>query len=652
MPTLIRLLPLAGLAMLLAASSATAADKSAAENSDPIQKLLERPLLAPKQTQHEAEAFCDERVPRMPAVKTAAEWDALANKLRRDVLDRIVFRGAQARQWRDARTQVVWGETMPGGPGYRIRKLRYEALPGLWIPAVLYEPENLPGKAPVHLAVNGHERVGKSVPYKQIRCINLAKRGIISLNVEWLYMGQLRTEQFKHYAMNQLDLCGVSGLAPFYLAMSRGLDVLLALADADAARVAVSGLSGGGWQTIFISSLDPRVTLCNPVAGYSSFRTRAFFPTDLGDSEQTPNDLATVADYTHLTAMMAGRAALLTFNAKDNCCFAAGHALEPLLQAAAPMFALHGQASRLQSHVNYDPGTHNYERDNREAFYRFVGDMFFPGDRAWNPKEIPSDAEVKTNVDLNVELPENNLDFNQLARAAMQGLPRDPQLAARDPAVARATLRAVVHFADDAVAAKRLGRAEAAGPAASFWELRVGQEWTVPVVEFTRGTPVGTTIVLADAGRRSLAAEVEKLLDAGQRVLAVDLLGFGESNMGAKDFLYAMTMAAVGGRPLGVQSGELAAVARWAAEEFKGPLAALAAFGPRTSFIALVTAALERAASGGREMHQAMSSLKELIEKNHGVNQRPEQFCFGLLEAFDVPQLQTLADAWRPGGKR
>src|SRR5665213_3503263 len=108
-------------------------------------------------------------------------------------------------------------------------------------------------------------------------------------------MGQLHTDDFAHSRMNQLDLCGVSGLAPFYLEMSRGLDLLLALPYADEKRVAVSGLSGGGWQTITISSLDRRVTLCNPVAGYSSFRTRSRFPTDLGDSEQTPNDLATVA---------------------------------------------------------------------------------------------------------------------------------------------------------------------------------------------------------------------------------------------------------------------------------------------------------------------------------------------------------------------
>ncbi len=193
---------------------------------------------------------------------------------------------------------------------------------------------------------------------------------------------------------------GEAGLAPHFLDMSRGLDVLLSLPYADEKRVAVSGLSGGGWQTIFISSLDPRVTLCNPVAGYSSFRTRSRFPSDLGDSEQTPNDLATVADYTHLTAMLAGRAALLTFNAKDDCCFASDHAMQPLLDAAEPIFQLYGQARRLRTHVNQDPGTHNFEVDNRQALYRVVGEEFFPNDKSFDPHEIDSQSEVKTAAQL------------------------------------------------------------------------------------------------------------------------------------------------------------------------------------------------------------------------------------------------------------
>ncbi|HYR57519.1 MAG TPA: hypothetical protein VEO95_02770, partial [Chthoniobacteraceae bacterium] len=251
-------------------------------DSPDVAALLQHSIIDPSLPLAEVQAYCEARVPPMPQVKSLAEWEQFAQQTRRDAVDKIVFRGEAARQWRDAKTKVEWLDTIDGGPGYHIKKLRYEVLPGMWTVALLYEPNQIAGRIPVHLAVNGHDANGKAAPYKQLRCINLAKRGIASLNVEWVGMGQLRSDGFAHARMNQLDLCGVSGLAPYFLAMSRGLDVLLALPFADAKRVAVSGLSGGGWQTIFISSLDPRVTLCNPVAGYSSFRTRARFLSDLG----------------------------------------------------------------------------------------------------------------------------------------------------------------------------------------------------------------------------------------------------------------------------------------------------------------------------------------------------------------------------------
>jgi hypothetical protein len=572
----------------------------------------------------------------MPAVKTLTEWQAFADATRRDALDRVVFRGALAKQWRDAKTKVEWLDTIEGGPGYHIRKLRYEALPGLWIPALLYQPDKVSAKMPVHLAVNGHDGNGKAAPYKQIRCINLAKRGIASLNVEWLGMGQLRTEGFVHARMNQLDLCGVSGLAPFYLSMSRGLDILLALPNADASRVAVSGLSGGGWQTITISSLDVRVTLCNPVAGYSSFRTRAAFPSDLGDSEQTPNDLATVADYAHLTAMLAGRAALLTFNAKDNCCFASDHALQPLLDAAEPIFKLYGQPERLRSHVNTDPGTHNYEIDNRQAFYRMVGDIFFAGDAGFDAKEIPCDAEVKKKDALDVPLPAENLDFHQLALVASRNLPLDP---------AKATpgqLGGIVKYKAFTAAATQAGEETRGDTKAVFWKLRMGDVWTVPITELTRGNATGTTIVISDDGRKGAAKDIETLLASGQRVLAVDPFAFGESTMPGKTYLYALLIAAVGDRALGIEAGHLAAVSRWATDHFKGK-PAVQTSGPRSNIVALVAAAMEPRALGPLNSSQPLGSLRDIIGNNWTVTDKPELFCFGLLESFDVPQLKALA---------
>jgi dienelactone hydrolase len=617
----------------------------AADGKGAIQALLSREVIGPRQGMLEVQEYTEAKVPRMPAVKSAADWDREAERLRAEVLARVVYQGA-AKAWRDAKTQVAWLETMPGGSGYRIKKLRYEALPGLWVPALLYEPDKLSGKVPAVLNVNGHDPKGKAAPYKQIRCINLAKRGMLALNVEWLGMGQLRTNNYQHYRMNQIDLCGSSGLAPFYLCMKRGLDVLLALEHADPERVAVTGLSGGGWQTIFISSLDTRVKLCDPVAGYSGFRTRARHLKDLGDSEQTPNDLATVADYTHLTAMLAPRPALLTYNAKDDCCFESGYALPPLLEAAAPVYKLYGKDKFLRSHVNYEPGTHNYEKDNRQAFYRMLGD-FFSKDPKFDANEIPSDAEVKTAEVLNVPLPSPNADFHSLALGLSKSLPRDAALPG-DQAAARRwqqgrreALRALVRAKDYNVQADKAGGEEKDGLKATLWRLKMGNDWTVPAVELARGTPKKTAVLIAGGGRRGAAAEAHRLLEDGYRVLAVDPFYFGESKIAQRDYLFALLVAGVGDRPLGLQASQVAAVARWARAADAGPVTVVAV-GPRTGVIALVAAGLEAEAIAGLELHGALASLKEIIEQNRGVNEMPELFCFGLLEAFDVKQLTAL----------
>src|SRR5262249_14499435 len=147
---------------------------------------------------------------------------------------------------------------------------------------------------------------------------------------------------------------------------------------------------------------------------------------DLGDSEQTPCDLATIADYTHLTALRAPRPTLLTYNAKDQCCFEAGYALPPLLKSAGPIFKRYGKQTPLRSHVNDDPGTHNYEKENREVFYRMLGDFFYPGDKAYSAKEIPCDKEVKSAEDLAVGVPKGNADFHTLATGLAAKLPKAP----------------------------------------------------------------------------------------------------------------------------------------------------------------------------------------------------------------------------------
>jgi cephalosporin-C deacetylase-like acetyl esterase len=623
--------------------------RAKARGADAVAEALGREIIGPRQTLAETKEYAAGRIVRMPDVKSVAEWEAYAARTRAEVLRRVIFRG-KAADWRDAKTRVEWLETIEGGPGYRIKKLRFEALPGLWVPALLYEPEKLEGKVPAVLNVNGHDSIGKAVGYKQIRCINQAKRGIYALNLEWFGMGQFKTDDFRHDQINHIDLCGTSGVGAHYLAMTRGIDILLSLEHTDPERIAVTGLSGGGWQTIFVSAFDTRVKLSNPVAGYSSFHTRAGYFMDLGDSEQTPNDLAAVTDYAVMTAMMAPRPTLLTFNAKDDCCFTADHALPPLMDAAGPIFKLHGKEANLRSHVNRDPGTHNYLIDNRQALYRMLGDHFFAGDSSFDPKEIPSDKEVKTKEQLDVSLPADNQSLHGLALALSKSLPRKPALPVdRDAArlwieTHRERLREVVRAKQYGAHTQASEDSSSDGLKSTNWRLKVG-DWSLPVVELVResNAPKGTTLLVADKGRKESATAVKALLDRGQRVLAVDPFYVGESKVAEKDYLFALLLASIGDRPLGLQATELAAVARWASSERKlGPVQ-VAADGPRTSVMALVASALEADAIAGLELRGSYGSLKELIETSTPYTQSPELFCFGLLEQFDILQLASLS---------
>ncbi|KKL51397.1 hypothetical protein LCGC14_2295910, partial [marine sediment metagenome] len=248
------------------------------------------------------------------------------------------------------RPRVVWGPVLRPDAAYVIRKLRYEIFPDYWIPALLYEPTRLRGRVGVVLNPNGHHTGGKAAIYKQARCINLAKRGLIALNFEFIGMGELGGDH-PHNNLAVLDMTGMSCAGAFYLGMRKGLDVLLSHPRADRKRVAMTGLSGGGWQTIVLSALDSRITLSVPVAGYTSLMVRAARLCDIGDIEQLPPDLATVLDYQDMTAMLAPRPTLQTYNAKDDCCFESGYALKPLTDAAAGAFASFDKRDSLRTHV-------------------------------------------------------------------------------------------------------------------------------------------------------------------------------------------------------------------------------------------------------------------------------------------------------------
>src|SRR4029434_3439835 len=96
----------------------------------------------------------------------------------------------------------------------------------------------------------------------------------------------------------------------------------------------------------------------------------------------------------------------------------------PLLEAARPVYQLFAKAENLHEHINYQPGTHNFEREHRETLSQVIGKHLIQDSPSYSPLEIDSEADVQTAEELNVELPEGNLDLQKLAQQVMEKLPR------------------------------------------------------------------------------------------------------------------------------------------------------------------------------------------------------------------------------------
>lgn len=98
----------------------------------------------------------------------------------------------------------------------------------------------------------------------------------------------------------------------------------------------------------------------------------------------------------------------------------------------------------------------------------------------------------------------------------------------------------------------------------------------------------------------------------------------------------------MGERPVGLQASQLAAVARWMKHRHADQPVQILAIGERVSLSAMVASAIETNAIDSVELHGSLASLKQVIERNNGINEKPELFCFGLLESFDIRELAAL----------
>jgi hypothetical protein len=416
----------------------------------------------------------------------------------------------------------------------------------------------------------------------------------------------------------------------------------------------VTGLSGGGRQTLVLSALDERVAVSVPVAGFSSTATKieARRFGDLGDLEQNGPDLLDGQDYPHLTALRAPRPTLLVYNAEDDCCFR-GPLVQPLVfEAVKPIFELYGKGGSFDYHENRDPGTHNYQLDNRLAAYRFFS-------RHFGLPSIDGEAgvaeEVKSYDELVAGLRKDNLTILGLARQMSRGLthapaPADAAGRAAWSAAERERVKAVVRYRPAAI-----GRAWAVANTKNkgvetrsyLFEMSDGQKglsldgvW-VKAIDAPADAPA--TLVLHDEGKKAAASDVEGRVNRGEQVLALDPLFTGDAWRSEDGpHAYAQILDGLGHRTLGLQAAQIVGVARWLRSRSAVGKVRVEVTGIRNQVATLVASALEPELFSEIRVRSGMQSLGYLLDKPVRFQEAPELFCLDLYKETDLDRLAEI----------
>src|SRR5215831_19304833 len=640
-----RAVPVAGLLSILIAAAGLA---KAQATRDTVAPLLEEQVQPKAVSAYQIQKYLTKRIPKPVVPGTAEEWNVEKQKLRRHILQDIAYHG-WPQEWIDSAPQFEQTGVIETRHGYRIRKYRYEIVPGFRSTALLYEPEQLNKRVPAILNLTGHEPLGNLTEYEQKRCINFAKRGILALSLGWPGLGELGQQENNHDFAGQLDLVGSNSLGYFYLIVRRGLDFLVTLANTDEERIGVTGLSGGGWQTVMISSLDERVNVMLEVAGIGSLESNLARPTDSSDIEEDATDLMMGFDYPFLVAMRAPRPTLLIHNEQDDCCFLAPLVKPYIYEQILPFFGLYSSERALRWYENVDPGTHNYQLDNRQQAYAFFSEHFHLAPAI---KEIPSDSEILTPQELAGHLPKDNLTTAGLARKLASQIHRAPipGMGGRGSWVIsrREQLKSIIRYSPVSVDGAWKLRSTRPGGLQSFAyrfdfsnSLRATGIW---VASRLAATNAPLTILLNDKGCKATGQEVVEGVNRGGPVLAFEPLFFGSTSPDETEPAYwEMLVASRGDRALGLEVAQLIATAK----SFKtstGPKnIRLITDGIRSQVVALAAAALEPDLFSEIESKHAMSSLSYLLDAPVPYRTAPDLFCLDLYKYFDIDQMTMLA---------
>jgi cephalosporin-C deacetylase-like acetyl esterase len=208
---------------------------------------------------------------------------------------------------------------------FTVEKLHFQSRPRLYVTANLYIPKNLEAPAPTILYVCGHGGVkkngisyGNKVTY-QHHAAWFARHGYVCMVIDSLQLGEIEAT---HHGTYRYDMwwwnCrGYSSAAVEAWNCIRSLDYLETREEVDKTRFGVTGRSGGGAYSWWISTIDERIKVAVPVAGIADLQNHVVDGTVEGHCDCMFFVNTYRWDYLQLPALVAPRPLLISNTDKD-----------------------------------------------------------------------------------------------------------------------------------------------------------------------------------------------------------------------------------------------------------------------------------------------------------------------------------------------
>ena len=265
--------------------------------------------------------------------------------------------------------------------GFRIEHIIYESQPGFFVTSSMFIPDGLKGKtrAPAIIYVSGHSAEGyRSAVYLNI-ITNLVMKGFVVFAFD--PVGQGERYEYIDPSTGKSLISGAnehtySGIQAFITGSSqarymiwdgiRAVDYLLTRKEVDPGRIGITGRSGGGTQSAYISAMDDRIYAAAPENYLTNF-TRLLMNIGPQDAEQNMfNIISRGLDHPDYLIVRAPKPALMITTSRDMFNIQGVLEMEKEVAAIYRAYEKEENFSRIE-----DDAPHASTEKNRKAMYAF-----------------------------------------------------------------------------------------------------------------------------------------------------------------------------------------------------------------------------------------------------------------------------------------